>query len=556
MWELETTHVQGGQPMVFQERAPRAFASGFAAAAVRYGLPIDVVDIRFVNDHCYGRIRPIGAPEPKLGKPSKAPPDFVLKVLCRLHPELRRRNRSAGRAVAQRLWLEDLDRWVRGERSMMVEAARSLQAEPLASLDDDSLVAHLRRAATHYEKGMALHFELMPVHDLPVGRLVLAMRRWGFDDAIAFSLLGGCSPASAASAEGLRAIAAACAAAGVAPTTLEDVRAAGAEASATLDRYLADHGWRVASQYSPRARALVEMPGVLVAAIGAAPAHATQPALADTAAVRDRVPVTERAEFDELLADARACYGVRDDNVAVTFMWPAGLVRRALLEAGRRLFDRGLLVDGTHVLALTEDEITQAFAGNLAVADLARARVERLLAAEADGAPARLGDDEGPPPDPGLFPSPMADLLRAIFLPFELESAFQGADSGPPAWTGAGVGIGAAAYTGPACVAASVDEALDRVRAGDVLVTRHTTPAFEAIMPIVGALVTDHGGLMSHAAIVCREQGIPAVVGVAGASSMIPDAAQLTVDPIAGTVVIMAATRTEVPGRPVTPARS
>ena len=64
-WELETLHVRGGQPRIFQHRAPRAFRDGFAGAAARYGLPIDHLDVRFVNDHCYARMRPVGAPEPR-----------------------------------------------------------------------------------------------------------------------------------------------------------------------------------------------------------------------------------------------------------------------------------------------------------------------------------------------------------------------------------------------------------------------------------------------------------------------------------------------------------
>ena len=68
------------------------------------------IEVRFVNDHCYARVRPVGAPEPKPGKPSKAPPGFVLWVLARLHPELRRRAKAARRALDERLWREDLRR--------------------------------------------------------------------------------------------------------------------------------------------------------------------------------------------------------------------------------------------------------------------------------------------------------------------------------------------------------------------------------------------------------------------------------------------------------------
>ena len=71
-----------------------------------------------------------------------------------------------------------------------------------------------------------------------------------------------------------------------------------------------------------------------------------------------------------------------------------------------------------------------------------------------------------------------------------------------------------------------------------MLVTSLTTPAYEAIMAIAGAVVTEHGGLASHTALVAREQGIPAVVGVAGATATISSGAHVVVDPAAGRVTV------------------
>lgn len=546
LWELETTHVRGGQPRVFQERATTAFRDPFMATAARYGLPISYIEVRFVNDHCYARVRPVGAPEPKPGKPSTAPPKFVLWTLARVHPELRRRAKAARRAIDQRLWRDDLRDWEQRGRAAMVAAARALQREPIEELDDGALVDHLSRALDHLELGMGTHFQLTPIHDVPLGRLLLACRAWGIDHADVFPLLAGSSPASRASAARLAAIARAIEDAGVEPDTLDDIRAAGPEASAALDDYLTDHGWRVVTQYSPRGVTLIELPEVLLRVIAAAGKDDGPPPPADVRAVRDRVPPADRARFDDLLEDALACYGSRDDNVAVTFMWPNGLVRRALLEAGRRLAERGLLTDPWHVFALGQAEIAAAFAGDRSLGEVAAARTAHGIEAEADGAPAQLGDDEGPPPDPGLFPGAMAELVRATFLGFEIEGAFKTARAEAEAWSGRGTGVGSTSYTGRACVAVDAEDALAKLEPGDVLVTAHTTPTYEAVMPIAGALVTDHGGLMSHAALVCREHGIPAVVGVAAATEHIPDGALVTVDPATGRVVIDVAARQEV----------
>ena len=541
MWQLDSAHAPGAQPRIFQERAVPGFGDGFSRPAARYGIPIDHIEVRFVNDHCYGRMVPVGAPDPKPGKASSAPPDLVMWALARLHPELRRRNRAARRALVEKPWLDDCRRWVTELRPSLLTTSRALQAEALDRLDDQAIVDHLRRAADHYQRGMTLHFDLMAAHDIPLGRFLVACRSWGIDPADALTLMAGSSPASTASTAGLSAIAKACADAGIDPNTLEGVRVAGPEAERALDAYLADHGWRVVSQYSPRARALIELPGVVLQAIRAAGSAGTT-VVPDAASIRSRVPEAGRATFDELLDDARRTYFLRDDNVALTFMWPAGLVRRAMLEVGRRLVARGILEDAEHVLVLGEAEIPAALDGRAEVTALVAERVAHGLAAEAAGAPTILGHDEGPPPDPKLFPAAMAELVGAILVQLELEEFLVGVDAETVGregrWDGRGVGIGTDQCVGRACVAPSADEALDRLRPGDVLVTPYTTPAYEAILPVAGAVVTESGGLVSHAAIVCREHGIPAVLGVTGATAHIPDGALVTVDPSTSRVTV------------------
>lgn len=538
-WQLDTTHLRGAQPRIVQQRAMKGFGDGFATPARAYGLPIDHVEVRFVNDHCYGRIVPVGAPAPKPGKASTAPPNAVLWLLARLHPEMRRRARAAERALVEKPWIEDCVRWDNEQRPALIAANRELQAVDLTALDDPDLVDHLRRTADNFQRGMTLHFDLMPAHDIPTGRFILACRRWGIDAGIALSLLAGNSPASAASSKALAAIAEACAAAGVDPRSIEDVRAASAASAQALDDYLADHGWRVVSQYSPRALALGELPDLIVHAVRAS-ATSRRSAPPDPARLRNRVPSIERRRFDELLEEARATYHLRDDNVALTFMWPAGLVRRALLEAGVRLVARGALDERDHVMTLDEAEIAAAFDGDLTLRAVAIDRAVRGRAAEASGAPAMLGDDEGPPPDRKVFPPAMAELIAATLVPLELEGFGVGTPPTRAEWNGEGrgVGIGTISYTGRACVAADAEEALDRLREGDVLVTTHTTPAYEAVMPIAGAVVTEEGGLMSHAALVCREYGIPAVLGVSDATAHILDGVSVTVDPLTGRVVV------------------
>ncbi|MBD7951666.1 PEP/pyruvate-binding domain-containing protein [Oerskovia rustica] len=89
--------------------------------------------------------------------------------------------------------------------------------------------------------------------------------------------------------------------------------------------------------------------------------------------------------------------------------------------------------------------------------------------------------------------------------------------------------------TGPARIVRGPAD-FSRVRPGDVLVCPFTDPAWTPLLRIAAGVVTETGGVLSHAAIVARERRIPAVVGVTGATGLIADGSLVTVDGEAGTV--------------------
>ena len=99
------------------------------------------------------------------------------------------------------------------------------------------------------------------------------------------------------------------------------------------------------------------------------------------------------------------------------------------------------------------------------------------------------------------------------------------------------IGLGASPGTanGPVRLIWSLDD-LPRVTAGDVLVCRTTSPAWTAAMLRSAAVVTEVGGLLSHAAIVAREFRLPAVVGVANAMTELHDGVQVEVDGSSGAI--------------------
>ena len=91
-----------------------------------------------------------------------------------------------------------------------------------------------------------------------------------------------------------------------------------------------------------------------------------------------------------------------------------------------------------------------------------------------------------------------------------------------------GRAIGQKIGTGRCGVVHSIAE-MDRVQAGDVLVTDMTDPNWEPVMKRASAIVTNRGGRTCHAAIIARELGIPAVVGCGDATETLKDGTLVTV---------------------------
>jgi pyruvate,water dikinase len=87
-------------------------------------------------------------------------------------------------------------------------------------------------------------------------------------------------------------------------------------------------------------------------------------------------------------------------------------------------------------------------------------------------------------------------------------------------------------------VVKSVDQISD-VRDGEILVCSITSPAWAPIFSKIKATVTDIGGVMSHAAIVCREYGMPSVVGTGRATARIRTGQMIRVDGSEGTVTLL-----------------
>ncbi|MCA2221678.1 PEP/pyruvate-binding domain-containing protein [Nonomuraea aurantiaca] len=216
-----------------------------------------------------------------------------------------------------------------------------------------------------------------------------------------------------------------------------------------------------------------------------------------------------RARVVRWVEAARAGHAFREDS-HFYFTLPLPILRRSLLEIGARLRDAAVLQRPEDVfhLRLEELESIKDLAASDECLDELRAAVQQRAAKREELSGVRLIDP------------------RAIF-PVR--------DAGTAIVTGTPAGGGSA--TGPVKVIRDPAE-FGSLTSGDVLVCPYTNPSWTPLFQRAAAVVVDTGSAASHAAIVAREYGIPAVMGTAGGTSTLVDGQVVTVDGDAGTVVI------------------
>src|ERR1043166_1253808 len=151
-------------------------------------------------------------------------------------------------------------------------------------------------------------------------------------------------------------------------------------------------------------------------------------------------------------------------------------------------------------------------------------------------APPFLGPPKPPPPDLAALPPGAGRVMRAIFI--ALGHLFGSSQTQNEAKVLYGLAASKGVYEGPARRVAGPSE-FNRIAKGDVLITASTTEAFNILLPLLGGIVPDNGGLLSHAAIVSREYGIPGVVGTREATERIADGVRVRVDGDAGEVTML-----------------
>ncbi len=201
-----------------------------------------------------------------------------------------------------------------------------------------------------------------------------------------------------------------------------------------------------------------------------------------------------------------------------------GKVRRIFVEIGIRFASRGVIEDKRDIFYLTSDEIFGFIDGTTVTYDLKE--LIRLRKTEYASY-----EDLNDPPRRFAVHSTFGGSPTEVFTTREERTKD---DS---------VGILKGLACCPGIIEGTARVVLDptdtAMREGEILVAEHTDPGWITLFSMASALVIEHGSLLSHAAIVSREMGIPTVVSVKDATNRISDGDRIRVDGEKGTIEII-----------------
>jgi pyruvate, water dikinase len=252
----------------------------------------------------------------------------------------------------------------------------------------------------------------------------------------------------------------------------------------------------------------------------------------------------ERGAYDQMITLAHRVFPYVEGHKFYCEHWYTNLFFNKIREFGALLAKHGFFADTEDVFQLTHFELESAIVDLMTSwstgspprgpqhwpAKVAERRAALKLWARQETAPA-LG------PVPEIIDDPAIVMLWGITRE-SLDAWLAAEDGGKDSSEIRGFAASSGVAEGPARVVRSVEE-IARLQPGDILVCQVTNPTWAPIFQKIAGAVSDIGGSMSHAAIVAREYGLPAVVGTGSATSRIKDGQLIRVDGGRGVVTIL-----------------
>ena len=545
-WELDATHLSKPLTLYTSSIFPDSMVRGFKEGTKRYGLFLSHLQPVFIHGFCY--MKPMLAFVPEDAPPGPPPDGFFEQ------PGLVERFDNGKKAIENKLWREDLRRWDEEVKPDSIRRNQKLQSVNPESLDTEALIQHLVDCYENLDEMWYRHHIFTIPSLIPTGLYIGKVCQWTeVSPGEVLNLLKGSSPVSLglAAAE-LEELAKYLNQEGVGPDqfsgksggdTLQALRSRPAPIGPAVEKYLDIVGLQLTSGYDITERYALETPEILVANIWSVLAKTdTTNGKANAKellrSIRNKVPAEHQEEFDSLLEEARHNNRLRDERGIFNEAKAFGISRRAVLEAGKRLEAEGRLHKAAALIHASHEEMLAMLRGESGPGETELQERENWYESKStDDAPPFLGPPPEPPPPLEALPEnarlqegAIGAAIGNIFDHSEPESSPEGVVKGFP--------VSAGFYEGTARLIQNPSD-FHRLQQGDVLVTKNTSAAFNVVLPMLGAIVTDRGGQLSHAAIVAREYGIPGIVSTRNATQVIPDGAKVRVDGYTGTVEIL-----------------
>ncbi|WP_103662999.1 PEP-utilizing enzyme [Microbacterium sp. CJ77] len=249
-----------------------------------------------------------------------------------------------------------------------------------------------------------------------------------------------------------------------------------------------------------------------------------------------------RATFHGKLGLARTVYPYVEDHNFYIEHWTMGVFWRKVRQLSTMLHEQGFWPQPNDMLYLSRDEVRPVlfdYASAWAVGTAPIGPTYWPKEIERRRAIIAALQQERPQPAFNTPPEQISEPFTIMLWGITTEQVQQwlGTDD---AQEGVLTGMAASGgvVEGVARVITSPSQ-LDELQQGEILVAPVTAPSWGPVFGKIAATVTDIGGMMSHAAIVCREYGVPAVTGTGRASTLITTGTRLRVDGTQGTVIIL-----------------
>ncbi|MCI2422750.1 PEP-utilizing enzyme [Saccharopolyspora sp. K220] len=411
----------------------------------------------------------------------------------------------------------DPARWTQDPRfARYLAGVRELAARDLAAMPWQQLIRVPRQALDLVQPVADFRIDYLPRTGLSLVRLFVALKLLG-RSALLGKLISSAPTRTADANRALETLAARVREDSALQTAVADLDVAKvadfADFQAEFEAFLAEYGHRETETpvlvTPPTWGDAPETVLGLIKVLAAAPPKPAEPEDRAMAQLLDHPLLRgakSRARIQRWVQQARSGIAFREDS-HFYFTLPQPVLRRSLLEIGRRLVQADVFDEPEQVFHLRLEEL-ESLSGppDRAAADRLRSLVRTRSARREELPGVRLIDPN---------------------LVFARKKTGDALVSGTPASAGSA--------TGPARIIREPAE-FSRLNSGDVLVCRYTNPSWTPLFQRAVAVVVDAGGTASHAAIVAREYGIPAVMGTADGTHLLTDGQLVTVDGDTGRV--------------------